>query len=164
MLLIPILSDFNSSLLFDKTSGTPFLVHFGSIFGPLLVHSYSSDFGINQTSVRAGGKNECIILQGESSTKYETNVNVCPEKDHVSTMLVKGSSSSRVRINASEENGSGTPSVEAKTNVEPEEFDSSESHQSLLMEGMNQLRLKNHLLDVKLKAQGRVFKVRRFIF
>lgn len=81
-------------------------------------------------------------------------------------MLVKGSSSSRVRINASEENARAPDAAAnaalAKTNVEPEEFDSSESHQSLLMEGMNQLRLKNHLLDVKLKAQGRTFKVRLY--
>ena len=63
-------------------------------------------------------------------------------------MMVKGSTS-RVRVNTSEEN----------RDVQPEDFDVV-SHQSLLMEGMNQLRIKEHLLDVKLKAEGRCFKVR----
>ena len=40
-----------------------------------------------------------FLLQGDgASTKYETNVNVCPDKDHVSTMMVKGSGASRVGI------------------------------------------------------------------
>ena len=68
--------------------------------------------------------------------------------------MVKGSSLSRVRVNASatkeEEDGS--------ENVQPEDFDV-DSHQHLLMEGMNQLRLKEHLLDVKLKAEGKIFQV-----
>ena len=59
---------------------------------------------------------------------------------------------SRVRVNTSEEN----------RDVQPEDFDVV-SHQSVLMEGMNQLRLKEHLLDVKLKAEGRYFKVRNKI-
>ena len=63
--------------------------------------------------------------------------------------MVKGSNSSRIRVNTSEE----------KNNVEPEDFDVN-SHQTLLMEGMNALRINHHLLDVKLKAEGRVFKVR----
>ena len=64
-------------------------------------------------------------------------------------MMVKGGpTSSRVRVNTSEKN----------RDVQPEDFDVV-SHQSLLMEGMNQLRLKDHLLDVKLKAEGRYFKV-----
>ena len=54
----------------------------------------------------------------------------------------------KVRVNTSEEN----------RDVQPEDFDLV-SHQSLLMEGMNQLRIKEHLLDVKLMAEGRYFKV-----
>jgi len=94
------------------------------------------------------------MLPGDgASTKYETNVNVCPDKDHVSTMMVKGGpTSSRVRVNTSEEN----------RDVQPEDFDVV-SHQSVLMEGMNQLRLKEHLLDVKLKAEGRYFKAHRVV-
>jgi len=92
------------------------------------------------------------MLPGDgASSKYETNVNVCPDKDHVSTMMVKGSTS-RVRVNTSEEN----------RDVQPEDFDLV-SHQSLLMEGMNQLRIKEHLLDVKLKAEGRCFKAHRVV-
>ena len=70
--------------------------------------------------------------------------------------MVKGSASSnnsatsRIRVNTSEEN----------RDVQPEDFDV-ESHQNLLMKGMNQLRLNDHLLDVKLKAEGKVFKVRQ---
>ena len=59
---------------------------------------------------------------------------------------------SRVRVNTSEEN----------RDVQPEDFDVV-SHQSVLLEGMNQLRLKEHLLDVKLKAEGRYFKVGKLI-
>lgn len=63
-------------------------------------------------------------------------------------MMVKGATS-RVRVNTSEEN---------KDHTQPEDFDLS-SHPSLLIEGMSQLRAKEHLLDVKLWAEGRCFKV-----
>ena len=69
-------------------------------------------------------------------------------------MMVKGSTS-RIRVNASEENDTSALVHEC---TQPEDFDLS-SHSSALIEGMNQLRSKDHLLDVKLWAEGRCFKV-----
>ena len=66
---------------------------------------------------------------------------------HISTMMVKGASPSRVRVNKSVE-----------PDVQPEDFEFV-SHQTQLMEGMNKLRLNGHLLDVKLWAEGQCFKV-----
>merc|ERR1712226_1648320 len=94
---------------------------------------------------------------GNSAAKYETNVNVdCPKKDtqhtvkeHVSTMEVKAAMTSRVRVNTSEDHD----------DVQPEDFEFV-NHSTLLMDGMNDLRTKEHLLDIKLWAEGKCFKVR----
>ena len=88
-----------------------------------------------------------------SAARYETNVNVCPNKEHVSTMEVKSAVTSRVRVNTSEDHD----------DVQPEDFEFV-SHPTLLMDGMNDLRTKEHLLDIKLCAEGQCFRVSFFLF
>ena len=72
-------------------------------------------------------------------------------KEHVSTMEVKAAMTSRVRVNTSEDHD----------DVQPEDFEFV-NHSTLLMDGMNDLRTKEHLLDIKLWAEGKCFKVRLY--
>ena len=64
-------------------------------------------------------------------------------------MEVKAAMTSRVRVNTSEDHD----------DVQPEDFEFV-NHSTLLMDGMNDLRTKEHLLDIKLWAEGKCFKVR----
>ena len=98
-----------------------------------------------------------------SSQKYETNVNVIPEnhedcqddndEDNVNNV-------SRMTINTCKIIPVNTQ-IES-SNSQPEDFDLV-SHPSLVIEGMNQLRNSGQLLDVKLVAEGKTFKVRIII-
>lgn len=74
-------------------------------------------------------------------------------KEHVSTMEVKAAMTSRVRVNTSEDHD----------DVQPEDFEFV-NHSTLLMDGMNDLRTKEHLLDIKLWAEGKCFKVRKITY
>ena len=100
-----------------------------------------------------------------SSQKYETNVNVIPEnpedclqddnddEDNVNNV-------SRMTINTCKIIPVNTQ-IES-SNSQPEDFDLV-SHPSLVIQGMNQLRNSGQLLDVKLVAEGKTFKVRIII-
>ena len=104
-----------------------------------------------KTQFRFGSLYQKLQFQGNGAApRYETNVNVCPNKEHVSTMEVKSAVTSRVRVNTSPED---------QDDVQPEDFEFV-SHPTLLMDGMNDLRTKDHLLDIKLWAEGRCFRVR----
>lgn len=74
-------------------------------------------------------------------------------KEHVSTMEVKAAMTSRVRVNTSEDHD----------DVQPEDFEFV-NHSTLLMDGMNDLRTKEQLLDIKLWAEGKCFKVRKITY
>lgn len=69
---------------------------------------------------------------------------------HVSTMMVKGSSPERSLRNIS--------ATKDEADINPEDFECS-SHQISVLEGMNELRLKGHLLDVTLWAENKAFQV-----
>ena len=143
-------------LIFKTFFNETFLGHFQTLCSNLCALS------------RLGEMTNCILwhgffLQGNgssSSQKYETNVNVIPENPPDDNQEEADFNNvSRMTIN--------TCKIPVNTQIEsshsqPEDFDLV-SHPNLVIQGMNQLRNSGQLLDVKLVAEGKTFKVRRRI-